>query len=98
MFFQIDQAVFLDFAVHAQRLSLSANDRIHDQTQFIDDPGSLKSAVEDAATFQQKRFDTEVSLQLKKRFFHVDLGIPGKNIGNSHGLQVGQVAQVYIVG
>ena len=48
MFFQIDQAVFLDFAVHAQRLPLSTDDRIHNQTQLIDDPGALEGTVEDA--------------------------------------------------
>ena len=66
MVFQIDQTVLLDFAVHAQGFPLATDDRIHDQTQLIDDPRTLKSTVEDAAAFQKKGFNAEVGVQLKK--------------------------------
>ena len=45
MVFQIEQTVLLNFAVHAQGLPLSADNRIHDQTQLIDDPGTLEGSV-----------------------------------------------------
>ena len=60
MVFHIDQAVFLDFAVHAQWLPFSTDDRIDDQTQLIDDHGTLEGAVEDAAAFQKKHLDAKV--------------------------------------
>ena len=62
MVFQIDQTVLLDVTVHTQGLPLSTDDRIHGQTQLIDDPRALKGTVEDAAALQQKRFDAEASI------------------------------------
>lgn len=42
MVFQIDQTVLLDFAVHTKGLPVSTDDRIDDQTQFIDEPDSAE--------------------------------------------------------
>lgn len=62
-------------AVHKQGLILGiCNNGCHHQTQFVDDPSPLESAVENTAALQQELLDAEVGLQLEQCFFDVDFG------------------------